>query len=106
MRTLLATPLLIVATVLATSCGISDDSFEITGMVRFSAVEDGCWSIRGDDGRTYEPVNLPAEYLVDSLRVWATVEHRQGIHRLPRKGKNERRRRTEGWCAKPGEFKR
>ncbi len=71
--------LLLFATVLATSCGLFNDSFEITGMVRFTSVEDGCWMIEGDDGHTYEPVNLPTEYLVDSLRVRATVEYRSDL---------------------------
>jgi hypothetical protein len=71
--------LLLIATLLATGCGLFDDSFEITGMVRFTSVEGGCWMIEGDDGHTYEPNNLPSEYLVDSLRIRATVEIRTDL---------------------------
>jgi len=71
--------LLLIATVLSTGCGLFDDSFEITGMIRFTSVEDGCWMIEGDDGLINEPNNLPSEYLVDSLRVRATVEIRTDL---------------------------
>jgi hypothetical protein len=41
----------------------------VTGTVQFFALEGGFFAIRGDDGQTYDPINLPGEYQKDGLRV-------------------------------------
>lgn len=50
-----------------------DPGKEILGTVRFVNVEGGCWKIQGDDGKSYEPLNLPKEYRSDGLRVMFTA---------------------------------
>ena len=40
-----------------------------TGTVRWYGIEGGFYAIRGDDGVTYDPINLPRELHVDDRRV-------------------------------------
>jgi hypothetical protein len=59
------------------------DSVEIQGTVVHKDLEGGFFAIEGDDGRTYDPINLPGSYKREGLRVKATVRHRNdavGIH--------------------------
>ncbi|MHC4956034.1 MAG: hypothetical protein ACYTGZ_19485 [Planctomycetota bacterium] len=39
------------------------------GTVNWVDLEGGFWGILGDDGKKYDPVNLPGEFAVDGLRV-------------------------------------
>lgn len=41
----------------------------ISGTVRFIDIEGGFYAIIGDDSTRYDPVNLPAEFRMDGLRV-------------------------------------
>jgi len=54
--------------VLLGSCGVVDPDIDADGVVRFVDVKGGCWTIQAGDLRL-EPVNLPAEFRVDGLRV-------------------------------------
>jgi len=49
------------------------DSFEIVGTVRYKDLEGGFYAIDTDDGKKYDPVNLPESFRKDGLRVTATV---------------------------------
>ncbi len=40
-----------------------------TGTVRWFDLEGGFYAIRGDDGKTYDPMNLPPEFREDGVRV-------------------------------------
>lgn len=40
-----------------------------TGTVRWISLEGGFFAIRGDDGVTYDPVNLPTDFRDDPIRV-------------------------------------
>lgn len=40
-----------------------------SGTVRFQQIEGGFWGIVGDDGRRYDPMELPPEFHKDGLRV-------------------------------------
>ncbi len=60
-------PLLLLSLLLA-SCE-EDKSLDLTGRVAYIALEGGFYGIYGDDGVSYDPVNLPAEFQKDSLRV-------------------------------------
>lgn len=54
-----------------------------TGTVRHYRLEGGFFAIAGDDGTTYDPVDLPAEFRQDGLRVRFRVRilpDRMGIH--------------------------
>jgi hypothetical protein len=41
----------------------------VTGTVQFFSLESGFFAIRAEDGKTYDPINLPREYQKDGLRV-------------------------------------
>jgi hypothetical protein len=41
----------------------------IHGTIHFIAVEGGFYGIQGDDGKRYDPVNLPARFRQEGLRV-------------------------------------
>ena len=55
----------------------------ITGTVSHVELEGGYYAIRGDDGVTYDPTNLPPEFQKDGLEVEAEARRRDdmmGIH--------------------------
>lgn len=59
------------------------DTVEIQGTVVHKDLEGGFYAIEGEDGRTYDPINLPDSYKKSGLRVRATVRHKNdvvGIH--------------------------
>ncbi len=47
---------------------------EVTGTIRYIDLEGGFYGIETDDGARLDPVNLPADFQKDGLRVRATVE--------------------------------
>jgi len=55
----------------------------IVGVVRHNEVEGGFFAIEGEDGTTYDPSNLPAEFQKDGMKVEAEARRRDdmaGIH--------------------------
>lgn len=40
-----------------------------TGTVRWYSLEGGFFAIRGDDRKTYDPIDLPADFREDGVRV-------------------------------------
>jgi len=55
----------------------------ITGVVKHLELEGGFYAIRGDDGVTYDPTNLPPAFQRDGLRVEAEAQRRDdmmGVH--------------------------
>jgi ABC-type glycerol-3-phosphate transport system substrate-binding protein len=65
--------------------GAEDGGAEITitGTVTHLQVEGGFYAIRGDDGVTYDPTNLPPQFQKDGLEVEAEARRRDdmmGIH--------------------------
>ena len=55
----------------------------ITGTVRYSNLEGGFYELAADSGERYDPVNLPAEYKKDGLRVKFQINEKKdmvGIH--------------------------
>lgn len=58
----------------------SDDApLTVTGTVAWKDLESGFYAIDGDDGQGYEPINLPAEFAVDGLRIRATAKPRNDM---------------------------
>lgn len=59
-------------------------AIQISGTVRYLALEGGFWAVRGDDGVTYDPLNgLAAAYQRENLRVTLVGKVRSdmgGIH--------------------------
>jgi hypothetical protein len=60
-------------------------SITIVGVVHRSPLEGGFYVIRGSDGVTYDPTNLPSEFQKDGLAVEAVARRRTkmlGIHQV------------------------
>ena len=53
------------------------DTFEIVGTVVYKGIEGGFYAIDGDDGRKYDPINLPEPFNKDGLRVKVTARRRR-----------------------------
>ena len=51
------------------SVSSSTGTTEITGTIVYLNLEGGVYVIRGDDGQTYNPSNLPEKYQKDGLTV-------------------------------------
>jgi len=51
----------------------SSETFAITGTVKYVTIEGGFFAIVGDDGRKYDPVNLPDDLKKDGLKVQGTA---------------------------------
>lgn len=49
------------------------------GTVKWKAIETGFYAIDADDGQGYEPINLPAEYSVNGLRVQVAAKTRSDM---------------------------
>ena len=49
------------------------------GTVKYLSFEGGFYGIVGDDGKHYDPLNLPQEFKQDGLRVWFKAERGQAI---------------------------
>jgi len=45
------------------------DVFEIVGNVTYKSIEGGFYAIDGDDGRKFDPINLPESFKKDGLKV-------------------------------------
>lgn len=54
--------------VLLGSCGVADPDIDADGVIRYLDIEGGCWTIDTGADRL-APINLPAEFRVDGLRV-------------------------------------
>ena len=52
------------------------DSFEIVGNITYKNIEGGFYAIDGDNGRKYDPINLPESFRKDGLRVKVTARPR------------------------------
>jgi inhibitor of cysteine peptidase len=47
----------------------SGDNFIGTGTIVFLSFEGGFYGIKADDGKSYDPINLPAEFCREGMRV-------------------------------------
>lgn len=47
----------------------TNETITFTGTIRRVELEGGFWAIESDDGRTYDPRSLPADFQHDGLRV-------------------------------------
>ena len=55
------------------------DTFVLQGTVAKKDLEGGFFAIDGDDGRTYEPLNLPEAFKSNGKRIKATVRVRDDV---------------------------
>ena len=62
--------LALIVLVLLQSCTTqNEDAIKVTGTIVFLSFEGGFYGIPGDDGKHYDPTNLPQEFRKDALRV-------------------------------------
>jgi len=67
---ILFTTVLTLGPLLTQSCSTdSGDNFSVTGTIVFLSFEGGFYGIKGDDGRSYDPTNLPVEFRKEGMRV-------------------------------------
>lgn len=57
---------------LLAACGGASLQQQVVGRISHETLEGGFWAIRGDDGVTYDPVRLDAQYQEQGLPVLAT----------------------------------
>ena len=55
------------------------DTFALQGTVEKNDLEGGFFAIDGDDGKTYEPLNLPEAFKRNGMRIKATVRIRDDV---------------------------
>jgi hypothetical protein len=55
------------------------DTFVLQGTVVKKDLEGGFFAIDGDDGKTYEPLNLPEAFQNNGMRIKATVRVRDDV---------------------------
>jgi hypothetical protein len=53
----------------STACTGADMMIKKGGTVRYISLEGGFYGIVGDDGKNYDPVNLPSGFQEDQLKV-------------------------------------
>lgn len=59
-----------VVLVLLQSCTTeNEDAIKSTGTIAFLSFEGGFYGIKGDDGKNYDPTNLPKEFQNEGMRV-------------------------------------
>lgn len=54
-------------------------TLSITGQVSFQSLEGGFYGIVANDGKRYDPLNLPAEFRQDGLRIRVTGNARTDV---------------------------
>lgn len=71
------------ASVLLLSCvdRVADSSVGVyvKGTVKYVSLEGGFWAIYGDDGKHYDPLNLPKEYQSEGKRIKFTFKERNDL---------------------------
>jgi hypothetical protein len=63
----------LVAAALVACGGASSNQVNVGGRISYLTLEGGVWTIRADDGVTYEPRSLAVEFKKDNLSVFATL---------------------------------
>jgi hypothetical protein len=78
--------ILLIGVVLAMACGAATapgalpaGAIRVNGVVHHYTLEGQFWAVRGDDGVTYDPLSLPAEFQQENLRVSMVVKVRNDL---------------------------
>jgi hypothetical protein len=62
------------------SVSITDNgTFEIQGTIVYKSLEGGFFAIESDDGKTYDPINLPETFKRDGLKVKVNAKLRKDV---------------------------
>ncbi len=75
--------LLLMLGMTAGSAGVlAPEKVSFFGIVKYVDLEGGFWGLVADDGKKYDPLNLPAEFKQEGLRVQVegVVKNVAGIH--------------------------
>lgn len=64
---------LIGASALSSQFTTNDGLIHGKGTVKYLSFEGGFYGVVGDDGKNYDPINMPQEFKVDGLRVQFTA---------------------------------
>ena len=73
---------LLALTAALTGCslvGSDEGDLAFDGVVAYTTVEGGAWLLESDAGETYEPLNLPAAFEEEGLRVRVEAELREDL---------------------------
>jgi hypothetical protein len=63
-----------------TGCdGQDNGTLAFTGTVSHKSLESGFFAIDADNGQGYEPINLPADFAIDGLRVRVSARVRDDM---------------------------
>jgi hypothetical protein len=57
----------------------SGDTISGTGAVEWFGLEGGFFAIRGDDGKVYDPMNLPRAFATNGMRVRFAAKLRRDV---------------------------
>ena len=60
------------------SAGPRAGTFTLTGTIVWKALEGGFFAIHSDDGKKYDPINLPDSLKKEGLRIHATARLKKG----------------------------
>ncbi len=83
MKTITLILILISTTLTLVSCNTSLEYIEVEGIIRYVDIEGGFWGIEVNDGRKFDPLNLPEKFKIDGLTVHAKLRPKDelaGIH--------------------------
>ncbi|MBD3426640.1 MAG: hypothetical protein GF409_05370 [Candidatus Omnitrophica bacterium] len=83
MKTRTVILILALAAILAGACNTHSEYIRAEGIVTRIELEGGFWGIKTDDGRKFDPLNLPDEFKKDGLRVNVRLKPRDemaGFH--------------------------
>ncbi|MFQ5952767.1 MAG: hypothetical protein ACE5JK_05105 [Candidatus Omnitrophota bacterium] len=69
----------ILIALLSASCETPTEYIEITGTVRRIHLEGGFWGITVEDGRKFDPVNMPERFKKDGLKVFVKMRPRDEL---------------------------
>jgi len=58
---------------------VAAEPLNFTGTVKYITIEGGFWGIISDDGKNYDPRNLPAEFKQEGLRVQVEAVVKDGF---------------------------
>ena len=69
MRICVSTTLVLLALLCQSCMTDSGENFVGTGTIVYLSFEGGFYGIKGDDGKSYDPMNLPVEFRKEGMRV-------------------------------------
>jgi hypothetical protein len=72
-------PLLLIISLFCASCNISSEYIEAQGTITYVGLEGGFWGIMTEDGRKFDPVDLPDKFKKNGLKVRVKLRPRDDL---------------------------